>query len=322
MKAAVVIPNRNGRELLAAALESLRGQTRPAAVIVVDDCSDDGADEMVRERFPEVELIRNETNLGFARTCNRGAAAAADADVVILLNNDVIASPRFVEAILAPFADPATGSAAGVLTQLGKPDRIDTAGIELDPTLRSWDLGWNRPAAWLAGAPDPAGPCGGAAAYRASAWREAGGFDEAFFAYWEDVDLALRLRAAGWRCVLAPDARAEHRHGGSFGASSPLQRRLHHFGRGYVLAKHRPAGRVLLRRLGAALLDWPELLVHLFVRREIAPIRERRRGLRLGRRNALATAPERFVTVPFREALRRQWLFLRLRLRGELPDHF
>ena len=324
MRTAVVIPSRNGRELLAACLESLGAQTKPAHVIVVDDLSGDGTAEMVRERFPDVELIRNETNLGFSRTCNRGVwAAPQDTEVVVLLNNDVIAAPGFIEAITAPFADPGVGSVAGVLTQKGKPHLIDTAGIELDPTMRSWDVGWNRPVDWLAqAAPEPAGPCGGAAAYRMAAYRDAGGLDETLFAYWEDVDLSVRLRAAGWRCALAAEALAEHRHGGYWGASSPAQRKLHWFGRAYVLAKHRPATGRVWRRAAAALLDWPELAVHLLVRREIAPIRERRRGRSAGRANAIDTAPERFMTVSLREALRRQRLFLRLRLGGGLPDHF
>ena len=110
---------------------------------------------------------------------------------------------------------------------------------------------------------DPVGPCGGAAAYRLPAFQELGGFDETLFAYWEDVDLALRFREAGWRCVLAPDARALHKHGQTLGAASPAARRLEAFGRGYVLAKYRVGGRNPLRRAKIAALDWPVLAVHL-----------------------------------------------------------
>lgn len=313
--ATVVIPTLDARDLLADALESLARQTVPAPVVVVDNASRDGTAELVAERFPDVRLVRAPENLGFGRAVNLGAREA-DGEVVILLNNDVVCEPELVERLCAPFADPAVGMAAGVLLQASTPDRIDSAGIEVDPTLRAYDYLWNRPVDALEHAADPLGPCGGAAAFRLSAFREAGGFDEAFFAYWEDVDLALRLRLAGWRCVLVPGARALHRHGATTGASSPLARRLEAFGRAYVLAKYG-----IPRGPRVALLDWPALLVHALVRRELGPLRERRRGLREGRRHAVSGAVD-VATVPYRESLRRQWGALALRLSGRLPSHF
>jgi GT2 family glycosyltransferase len=311
--ATVVIPTLNARELLRDALASLAGET----VVVVDNASTDGTAEMVARDFPGVRLLRNEENLGFGRAVNRGAAEA-EGDVLVLLNNDVVCEPGFVAEICAPFADDRVGMAAGLLVQAASPELIDSAGIEIDPTLRAFDYLWNRPLPELEHAPDPLGPCGGAAAYRLAAFREAGGFDEAFFAYWEDTELALRLRLAGWDCRLAPGARALHRHGTTLGASSPAARRLEAFGRAYVLAKHR-----VPRGPRVALLDWPALLVHAVFRRELAPISERRRGLREGRRNALAgPAPTGLATVPYRESLARQWRAFRLRTRGELPEHF
>jgi glycosyl transferase family 2 len=211
---------------------------------------------------------------------------------------------------------------AGVLLQASAPDLVDSAGIELDTTLGSWDSLWNRPASELDGAGDPVGPCGGAAAYRLRPFQELGGFDEALFAYWEDVELALRFRLAGWRCVLAQGARALHEHGQTVGAATPAARRLEAFGRGYVLAKYRVgAGRPLLRAQIAA-LDWPVLGVHLLLRREAAPIRERLRARARGLRSASAPAPLELATVGFAEALGRQVQQLRLRLTGGLPAHF
>jgi N-acetylglucosaminyl-diphospho-decaprenol L-rhamnosyltransferase len=311
--ATVVIPTLNARDLLRDALASLTGQ----AVVVVDNGSTDGTAEMVAGEFPAVRLLRNEENLGFGRAVNRGAAEA-EGDVLVLLNNDVVCEPDFVTRLCEPFEDERVGMAAGVLVQAASPELIDSAGIEIDRTLLAFDYLWNRPVGELEHAADPLGPCGGAAAYRLSAFREAGGFDDAFFAYWEDVDLALRLRLAGWECRLAPAARALHRHGSTLGASSPAARRLESFGRAYVLAKHR-----VPRGPRVALLDWPALLVHAVFRRELDPIRERRRGLRAGRRDALpGPAPTRLATVPYRESLARQWRAFRLRTQGELPAHF
>lgn len=322
MRAVVVIPTLNARELLAETLASIEAQTVPAEIVVVDNASSDGTGEMLAERFPRVTVVRNSENLGFGRAVNRGAAEAKNADVVVLVNNDAVCAADFVEELLAPFADPSVGMVAGVLVQGSAPDLVDSAGIELDTTLGSWDYLWNRPLAALAAARDPVGPCGGAAAYWLPAFRELGGFDEAFFAYWEDVDLALRFRNAGWRCALAPGARAVHRHGQTLGAASPASRRLEAFGRGYVLAKYRVAGRNPFRWAKIAALDWPVLAVHLIMRREAGPARERLRGRSLGLRASGRRAPLELATIGFTTALRRQAEVFRLRLSGDLPGHF
>jgi hypothetical protein len=181
---------------------------------------------------------------------------------------------------------------------------------------------WNRPVGEVSTAAEPVGPCGGAAAYRTAAYREVGGFDNAFFAYWEDVDLALRLRLAGYTCVRAADARALHKHGQTVGAASPGQRRLEAFGRGFVLARYRVARTSFVTRAAIALLDWPVLLVHLVVRRELGPLRERWRGTRAGLGRDPLRAPLELATVPVRTAFRRQLDLLRLRATGGLPTHF
>lgn len=321
MKTWVVIPTLDGRERLLRTLDSLRGQVEPETVVVVDNASADGTATAVAERHPGVRVLRNARNLGFGAAINR-AALELDGDHLVLVNNDVVCEPGFVARLTEPFADPAVGMVAGVLLQASAPELVDSAGIELDVTLGSWDSFWNRPVAELASAADPVGPCGGAAAYRLPAFRELGGFDETLFAYWEDVELALRFRGAGWRCVLAPGARALHEHGQTVGASSPAARRLEAFGRGYVLAKYRVGGASLRRRLQIAALDWPVLLVHLLVRREAAPVRARLRARRLGLRAPACRAPFELATVPFGTALRRQLEQLRLRFAGGLPAHF
>lgn len=321
MKTWVVIPTLDGRERLLRTLDSLQGQVEPGVVVVVDNASGDGTAEAVAERHPGVRAIRNERNLGFGAAINR-AALELDGDLLVLVNNDVVCGPDFIVRLTEPFADLSVGMVAGVLLQASAPELVDSAGIELDVTLGSWDYFWNRPVAELAGATGPVGPCGGAAAYRLPAFKELGGFDETLFAYWEDVDLALRLRDAGWRCALATEARALHEHGQTVGSSSPAARRLEAFGRGYVLAKYRVGGASLRRRFQIAALDWPVLLVHLLLRREAAPLRARLRARRLGLRAPARKAPLELATVAFGAALRRQAHQLRLRLAGGLPAHF
>jgi N-acetylglucosaminyl-diphospho-decaprenol L-rhamnosyltransferase len=322
--ATVVIPTLDARDLLAQSLASLTAQTVPVDIVVVDNASNDGTAEMLATRFPGITVIRNGVNLGFGRAVNMGVAAAdGDVEAIVLVNNDTVCAPDFVERLCAPLAgSDEIGMVAGVLVQQADERLVDSAGIELDRTLRSWDICWNRPVGELAVAGEPVGPCGGAAAYRSAAFRDAGGCDETFFAYWEDVDLALRLRLAGWRCVRADDARAVHAHSATLGASSPVQRRLEAFGRGYVLSRYRVARRRPLTRLKIAVLDWPVLLVHLVVRREPGPIRARLRGVRAGRRRPALRPPVELATVSFSEALRRQAGILGLRLTGRLPGHF
>jgi GT2 family glycosyltransferase len=224
--------------------------------------------------------------------------------------------------VTAPLAADGVGMVAGVLLQAAAPELVDSAGIELDVTLGSWDHLWNRPVSELAGARDPIGPCGGAAAYRLPVFKELGGFDDALFAYWEDVELALRFREAGWGCVLAAGARALHDHGQTVGAASPAARRLEAFGRGYVLAKYRVGARNPLQRARIAALDWPVLAIHLLLRREAAPVRARLRARRLGLRARAHRAPLELATVGFLTALARQAGQLHLRLAGRLPAHF
>jgi GT2 family glycosyltransferase len=324
MVAWVVIPTFDGRDLLARALESLSSQTLSPRVVVVDNGSTDGTAALVAERYPDVRLVRLARNLGFGRAVNHAARtlSADDGDALVLVNNDAVCEPRFVEEVCRPLQQPGVGMSAGVLLQAAAPERIDSAGIELDTTLRAYDYLWDEDVAALAGAPDPVGPCGGAAGYRFEAFRRAGGFDEAFFAYWEDVDLALRLRLAGWACALAPAARAVHHHGQTLGSSSPAQRALDAFGRGYVLGRYRAGGRRPYVRVQVALVDWPALAAHLVARREPAPLRERWRGSAAGRARPPLRPPLELATVSLRAALARQWTFLGRRLAGRAPRHF
>ncbi len=301
---------------------SLEAQTVPADIVVVDNGSTDGTAKMLSDRFPQVTIVQLPANIGFGRAVNRGVREVDGADVIVLVNNDAVCAPEFIERLLEPFADTQVGMVAGVLLQGSVPGLIDSAGIELDMTLRSWDMLWNEPLQALSRAGDPVGPCGGAAAYRAEAFVELGGFDERFFAYWEDVDLALRFRLAGWSSVRAPDARAIHRHGATLGAASPAQRKLEAYGRAYVLAKYRVAQSGILMRLKIAALDWPVLLVHLLLRREMGPLRARLAGRRDGLAASPLRAPLELATVGFVTAASRQASLIRLRLTGALPEHF
>lgn len=206
----VVIVAYNRHDLTETCIEHLAEQTLPHNLILVDNGSTDGTAERVRALRPSTELLRLERNSPFAVACNLGVKAGS-AEVVVLLNNDVECRPQYLESAVAPLAeDPAVGSVTTLMLQPGEA-LIDSFGMSADPTLAGFLRLHGHPVA-DAQSDDPvlAGPPGTAAAYRRTAWEEIGGLDERIFAYGEDFDLALRLRAAGWTAAVAPDAVGVH----------------------------------------------------------------------------------------------------------------
>ncbi|HEX2706944.1 MAG TPA: glycosyltransferase, partial [Solirubrobacterales bacterium] len=164
MQAAVYIPNYNGSERLARTLRSLREQSRPLDVVVVDNGSEDESVALARRDFPEVTVLELGQNLGFGPALNR-AVAAHPADSLILLNNDVECEPRFLEAMLDGLGA-GVQAVAGVLVQERSPELIDSAGVVADATLMGFDYLHGEPLAAALTAADPLGPTGAAALYR------------------------------------------------------------------------------------------------------------------------------------------------------------
>jgi N-acetylglucosaminyl-diphospho-decaprenol L-rhamnosyltransferase len=233
---AVYIPNYNGSQWIGRALRSLREQSRPVEVVVVDNGSSDDSVALVRDEFPEVKLLELGRNIGFGPALNR-AVAEHPAETLILLNNDVECEPRFVEALLEQLGE-GVDSVAGVLLQERSPGLIDSAGVVADSTLMGFDYLHGEPAQAALAAADPLGPTGGGALYRRAAFEAVGGFDERIFLYYEDLDLALRLAAAGGRCRLAGGARALHAYSASLGAASGPKFAHTGWSRGYMLRRY------------------------------------------------------------------------------------
>jgi N-acetylglucosaminyl-diphospho-decaprenol L-rhamnosyltransferase len=234
-----VIPTAGRYDLTGNCLAHLARQTRVHTVIVSDNGDSGETAERVGREWPAVRLLRAPERLSFAAACNRGANAG-DGEVVVLLNNDVFCRPDWLERLIAPLeAEPQTGSVACLLVQPGE-QVIDSVGLCADPTLAGFPRLAGLPVA-RAGETRPrlAGPAGAAAAYRRSAWAQAGGLDEQIFAYSEDLDLALRLRGAGWRAAMAPEAVGVHLGSATHGHRTAWQRRHAGFARGYLLHRYR-----------------------------------------------------------------------------------
>jgi GT2 family glycosyltransferase len=290
----VIVPTYQGLHHLESFLPSLREQTLLHEVIVVDNGSTDGTGAFLRDRWPDVRVISFAENRGFGKAANAGVEAASS-EIVVLLNNDIVCTPTFLERLVAAL-DPAEGvvMAAPVLVRRGEEDRIDTAGILVDRTLHGFNHLYGEPVQVLEnGVFDPLAPCGGAAAFERSAFLGVGGFDPAFFAYLEDVDLAIRCSARGWRCRLAPTALAIHAPSGPLGEGSPAKNRLTAWGRGYIVGKYRlhtrphlflwAAGGEAVMAVGKAVLD-----------RDVTGTGAFLSGLRAG----LRAEPERFPQLP------------------------
>lgn len=220
--------NRNGGEALFHCLESLVAQTGPSLeVVVVDNASAPEERETITRRFPAVRLVRFSRNLGFAAGANEGILRAA-APFLLLVNNDARVAPDYTAKLLARMEeDEKLAAAQGVVWRPG--DRtVDTAGLSWNERGEAVPLWRGRnclPAG--AGAFEISGVSATAALYRRTALEEvsAGGhiFDNSFFAYYEDVDLALRLSRAGWRSLLDPSAEALHT-GSMTGSRTPWRR--------------------------------------------------------------------------------------------------
>jgi GT2 family glycosyltransferase len=264
-------------------LDSLGQRPDGVGVVIVDNNSRDGDVATLGSRASGVDVIRLERNVGYSAAVNL-AAREATSEAIVLLNDDSVCDPGYVEAIVAPL-DPDAGvtMVAGVMREAGDPATIDTAGMQLDRTLLVFDYLNGEPLACLAqGVPDPIGPSGAAAAFDRQAFLSVGGFDENLFAYWEDVDLVLRMRLEGARCALAPGATGIHDHSTTLGSGSRGKNYLTGFGRGYVLRKWDVIASP--RRAAQALMaDGAICLGQAVIDRNVAGIRGRVQGLRRGR---------------------------------------
>jgi len=215
--ATIIIPNYNGARFLAPLLQSLRDQTdRRLEVLVVDDGSTDDGVEIIRADFPEVALHVNESNLGFAGTCNVGIRQSTR-PFVVLLNNDTTVAPDWFAQAITGFDDAKVGSVASLVLLAEPPHVIDSAGDVYSVVGGALKRGHGKPRAFAEQLSNTCvSACGASAFYRRTALDEVGLLDEAFTSYYEDVDLGLRMAWAGYTCRFAPQSICYHHLSASY----------------------------------------------------------------------------------------------------------
>ena len=301
MKPTVYIPTLRAGERLAKTLRALEGQDPRPDVVIADNSADGAGGTLARERFPWVRAVEFHENLGFGAALNR-AVKEEPGDPIVFLNDDVTVEPGFVKAMIDAL-DPGTEMVAAVLLGERDPSRIDSAGVIADRTLLGFDYLNGEPVEALEGAADPLGPTGGAALFRRDAFESVGGFDERMFLYYEDLDLALRLRQTGAECRLAPAARGIHAYSETMGARSARKYEMTGWSRGYMLRVYGFGGRptALVRAIAAEAAICAGQLVS---ERTLRGLRGRLRGWRAGRNVPRRSPPlEETLDMSLRDAL-------------------
>ena len=214
----LIIVNFNGGELLARCIGHVRAQTvLPDRVFVVDNASVDGSIESL-EPWERLTVLRMGSNLGFAAGNNR-AIAACSTEYIALLNPDAFPAPDWIERLLdAASAWPLAASFGSRQLSHDNPGLLDGVGDCYHMSGLAWREAHGFPQTSMHLVPrEIFAPCAAAALYRRNAVAGAGGFDETFFCYFEDVDLGFRLRLAGHAARYVPDAVVEHIGGASTG---------------------------------------------------------------------------------------------------------
>lgn len=213
MRITIVIPNWNGADLLAEALDSLQAQTYAVDVIVVDNGSIDESISLIEKNYPKVKLIKLGKNTGFAGGVNTGIQRAMDDgyEAVALFNNDAVADKGWLKNLADTMeSDEKFGIVHGKQLRSDK-KYIDSSGDMYSVWGMPFPRGRNQKDAGQYDKPEEvfSAPAG-ATLYRTALFEDIGLFDERFFAYYEDVDISFRARLAGWKVYYQPKAEVYH----------------------------------------------------------------------------------------------------------------
>ena len=249
MDLTVIIPNYNGKHFLEECFQSLKSQNCQFEVIIIDNASQDGSADYIRENYPEFKLIENTANLGFAAAVNQGIKAS-NSDYIFLLNNDVYLETDTISNLIKCIkTDEKIYAVSSKMIQYHDRTKMDDAGDEY--TILGWTkrVGYGKSPEKYTVEREIFSACAAASLYRRSILDEIGYLDENFFAYLEDVDLSYRARIHGYKCRYCPEAVVYHVGSQTSGSKyNEFKTRLSARNNVYVPYKNMP---------------WPQLLVNL-----------------------------------------------------------
>ncbi len=244
----VVIPNYNGIGYLKDCLDTLREQTyRDYEVLLVDNGSGDGSLAFAEEHYPWVKVLPLDRNYGFCGAVNAGIRAA-QTPYVFLLNNDTKLHPDCIEELMIMMhSHPNCFSCSARMIKMSEPDRLDDAGDYYCALGWAYALGKDRPCAKYLKPRKVFAACGGASMYRRQVFERIGMFDEAHFAYLEDIDVGYRAQIYGYENWYCPDAIVWH-VGSATSGSRYNEFKIRHSSRNniYMIYKNMPLLQIIL----------------------------------------------------------------------------
>lgn len=265
-KVAVVILNYNGKKFLEEFLPNVVENTNAelADIVVADNASTDGSVELMRQRFPEIRLICNESNGGFATGYNL-ALRQVEAEYFVLLNSDIEVTPNWIEPVIALMDSDQTiaacqpkilsffekdkfeyaGAAGGFIDRYGYPFCRGRVFQHLEKDTGQYDDVCE--VFWATGA---------CMFVRADLYLKHGGLDDSFFAHMEEIDFCWRMKNLGYRVLCCPQSKVYHIGGGTLPKSSARKTYLNFRNNLSLLCKNLPSNRVFWVIFYRILLDW------------------------------------------------------------------
>jgi GT2 family glycosyltransferase len=185
---------------------------QPQRVLLVDNASTDHSLNDIEEILPDIEIIRETENSGFAKANNIALKSIGNTQWTVLLNPDAVPEHHWLENLMHAAQEyPDYSFFACKMLDAANPSKLDGAGDILHTSGHAWRHGSGGDST-LCGkiVKECFSPCAAAAMYRTDIIQQAGGFDERFFCYFEDIDLGFRLRLLGYCCLYVPGAVVAH----------------------------------------------------------------------------------------------------------------
>lgn len=232
-RASIIIVTYNGAAYLERCLTSVQRDIGAGCeIIVVDNASTDGSADLVQHRYPDVTLIRNQVNRGFAAACNQGARYARGQYLVFLNQDTQVLSGWLSGLIDALERNDTVALATSKLLLMSQPDRINACGQDIHYTGLNFSRGFLCASGQFSEPEVVSAVSGASFAVRRDVWEKLGGFDEDLFMYFEETDLSWRAQLAGYQCLYVPTSVAYH----DYRSSRPGLSRLYYSKRNrYIL---------------------------------------------------------------------------------------